>query len=291
MMVVFTTHTKGHALGYFLVRGMMVIFAGTLVDVFIWKIIPFMTADVLYLIGLSLPLAYLFLKIRTLPRWAFVVLILGVTPILQNILRYTDYPAEYSLWGEPTAFVANPTSIFNHWVIDGWFPIFPWLGFSFLGVNLALLRWKSNSNSFKKNITLWLGISLLILGIVIWVFHPTSLSTRDGYSELFYPPTLAYIIAAVGIIVVLFWSVDRSVSVILYRPLQALGESALFMYMLHLAIIEYILIPLWPRQSFQAFLLIYIGLAFFLILIAVGLKALKTTWKDRPYVIRFLLGG
>lgn len=291
MMVAFTTQTKGHTLKYFLVRGMMIIIAGVLVDMLIWRVYPFMTVDVLYLIGLSIPLAYLFLHLNTLSRWVLVISIFVVTPILQNVLGYTDYPTEFYLWGEPTAIVANQTNIFNHWVIDGWFPIFPWLGFSLLGVNLALLRWKSQSDSFGKNITFLIGICILIFGSIIWRFYPGSLLTREGYSELFYPPTIGYVMSAVGMIVVLFSIVDWRPSVILYKPLQALGKSALFIYILHLALIEYIIAPLWSEQTFQSFLLIYIVLSFFLILIAYGLKVLKTIWKDRPFMIRFLLGS
>jgi hypothetical protein len=40
----------------------------------------------------------------------------------------------------------------------------------------------------------------------------------------------------------------------------------------------------------QSFLFIYLGLSFFLILISYGLRILKSNWKDRPFIIQFLLG-
>jgi uncharacterized membrane protein len=291
MMVAFTTQTKGHELKYFLARGMMIVAIGVLIDVFIWKIYPFMTVDVLYLIGISLPIAYLFLNLNTRSQWVIIVSIFLVTPILQNILGYTDYPTEFYLSGEQTVIAENQTNILNHWMVDGWFPIFPWLGFSLLGVGLANLRWKYKSHTtFGKKTTFLTGIGFLAFGSIIWWLYPSKLLVRAGYSELFYPPTIGYIISAIGLIIVLFTLVDYR-SVIAYKPLQALGESALFMYIMHLALIQYVIAPTWSEENPQTFLLIYVVLSSFLISIAYGLRALKTKWKERPFVIRVLLGG
>ena len=291
MMVVFTAHTKGHGLKYFLLRGIMIITVGALIDVLIWKIYPFTTVDVLYLIGISLPLAFLFRRLDTLPRWIIVISIFLITPLLQIILGYTYYPTEFNLSGEQTIVIENQTSILNHWVVDGWFPIFPWLGFSLLGVNLAVLRWNRAHTTFGKNTIFLIGICIMAFGGIIWRFYPGSLLTRAGYSELFYSPTIGYTMTAIGLIVILFSIVDRKPLINAYKPLQALGESALLMYILHLALIEYIIAPIKPEQNFQTFLLIYIVLSFLLISIAYGLRALKTFWKNRPFIIRFLLGS
>ncbi len=292
MMVTLTSKTKDHTLKYFFVRGVIIMIVGALIDVLIWKIYPFTSFDVLYLIGISIPLAYLSIRLNTLSRWVIVIFIFVFTPFLQKILGYTDYPTEFYLWGGQTIMVANQTKIFNHWLIDGWFPLFPWLGFSLLGVNLALLRWKSQSHTtFGKSAIFLIGISILFFGSIIWKFYPESLLIRDGYSELFYPPTIGYVLSSIGLIVILFSVVDRRPSVTLYKPLQALGNSALFMYILHLALIEYIISPIWSEENLQTFLVIYIALLFSLLVIAYGLRILKTYWRKKPFLVRFLLGS
>lgn len=289
MMVALTTQTKGHNLKYFLVRGMLVIAVGALIDVLIWKIYPFTTVDVLYLIGISLPLAYLFLRLNTPSQCLIVISIFFFTPFLQNIFGYADYPTEFFFpSGVLTIIIENQTNILNHWLVDGWFPIFPWLGFSLLGVILANLRLKYKT--FGGSVFFLTGIFFLVSGSVIWYFYPGKFLTRAGYSEVFYPPTLGYIISAVGLIVLLFFIVDYKHSVIIYNPLQALGESALFMYILHLSLIEYVIVPIWSKVNFQTFLLFYIALSLLLILIAYGLRFFKVKWKDHPFIIRFLLG-
>jgi uncharacterized membrane protein len=295
MMVASTAQTKGHGWKYFLLRGAMIMMVGVFVDVVIWNgVCPFVDVDVLYLIGLSVPLAFLYLRLGKSSQWVVIVLIFLLTPFLQKILGYTEYVNPIYLWGEQIKAVPvkTQTNIFNHWIVDGWFPIFPWLGFSLLGVKFAHQRWKYQTfDTFGKKSILLLGLGILTIGIMIWWLYPGSLLTREEASELFYPPTVGYIITTIGLILTLFYIVDRKPSLFIYNPLRSMGESSLFMYVLHIPLIEYVISPTWSEQSVQIFMLIYIGFLFFLILLAYGLRVLKSTWRDRPFIIRFLVGG
>ena len=276
MMVTFTKQTKGYKLKYFLLRGFMIIMIGALVDTLIWKIYPFMSFEVLYLIGTSIPLAYLFSYLSSVPRWIITIFIFLITPVLQNALGYTDYPSEYYLWGEKVAEVSHETGILNRWIIDGWFPLFPWLGFSFIGINLAFYRWKNLSSRITRgNKNFLIGIVILTLGIALWWYHPGSMMIRDGYLELFYPPTLGYVTSAIGFILVFMWIVDMNNELVFYKPLEALGESALFMYILHLALIEHVITSLWPEEDLKTVLLNYGVLICLLIALAYGLRFLN----------------
>ena len=69
-----------------------------------------------------------------------------------------------------------------------------------------------------------------------WIFYLLNESLFDGYSDLFYPPTLGYILTACGLIVIVFAGVDWRPSLVVYRPLRVLGEAPLLMYVLHLAL-------------------------------------------------------
>ena len=290
MMVALTTQTKGHDFNYFLTRGLLIMAVGALIDMLIWKIYPFTTVDVLYLIGISLPLAYLFQRLNSLFQWLIVISIFLLTPLLQNIFGYADYPTEFFFpSGELTIVIENQTNIINHWLTDGWFPIFPWLGFSLLGVILANLRLKYKT--FGGTFIFLIGIFTLIFGIIIWDFYPVNFLIRAGYSEVFYPPEPGYIISAIGLIVLLFFIFDYKPSVIIYDPLQALGESALFMYILHLSLIEYVIVPVWSKVNFQTFLGIYISLSLLLILTAYILRFCKAKWKNHSFISRFLIGN
>jgi uncharacterized membrane protein len=296
MMVVLTSRTRAHGLRYFMLRGGMLVAVGVLIDILIWNIYPFTTFDVLYLIGISLPIAYLFLRLNSSVRWIAIILIFALTPILHTVLGYAAYPTEINLLGQQTVVVVNETGIFNHWLVDGWFPVFPWLAFSLLGVNLGELRWSQQRDShtihsFGSNLILLVGVAVLSIGAILWWLYPGSLLTRAGYSELFYPPTTGYAITAIGVIIILFSIVDRRPSFSGYRPLRVLGEFSLLIYILHLALIEYIINLVWGEVDLQTFLLIYVALSVFIVLIAYWLRKMKERAKHRHFIVRFLFGA
>lgn len=295
MMVAYTAQTKGHGWKHFLLRGSLIMMVGVFVDVVIWNgVFPFVDVDILYLIGLSIPLSFLYLRLGAVSQWGLIVLIFLLTPFLQKILGYTEYVNPIFLWGGQikTVPVKTETGILNHWIVDGWFPIFPWLAFSLLGVKFAHQRWKYHTlDIFSSKTVFYLGLSVVILGGVIWWLYPGSLLIREDAIELFYPPTIGYIVTALGLILVLFCIVVQQPSLFLYGPLQPLGESSLFMYVIHIPLIEYVISSIWSEQKVGSFLMIYVGTSVFLILIAFGLRVLKRKWKGRSFLMRFLLGG
>lgn len=262
MMVAFTTQTRGHGLKYFLFRGTLLIIVGLIIEVFMLGGYPFMFFQILYLIGVSLPIAYLFSHLGATLRWLTVIIFFLSYPLIQETLKPAD-------------------PVIHRFIVDGWFPIFPWLGFSLLGVNLAYLRWKPSSNAAMWKNFAFSGIGISAFGGFIWwlTFH--------YYSW----PSVGYVISAVGVILMLFPLVDYKPSLILYKPLQALGESSLFMYILHLSLLYYIVAPTWSEVNLETFLMIYMTISSFMVLVAYGLRGLKRRWKNRPFIVRFFIGS
>ena len=291
MMVVYTARKKEHGFSYYLLRGLALVLIGVLVDI-IHLVIPFMTVDVLYLIGISLPIVYLFQRLEREFRWFIMICLFLMTPLLQGILGYTSTPVALYLWGVPTAVISDPTSVLNHWIIDGYFPIFPWLGFALFGVNLGSLRWerKTGTSFAQSKVALW-GIATLVTGCVLWMLYPGSLLVREGYSELFYPPTLGYIVTTLGLILVLFSVVDRKPDAPFFEPFRMLGESALAIYVLHLIIIRWVIGLILVPQPFGWFVFAYVVLMAHLFAVAYGLRKLKARWKNRPVIWKFILAG
>jgi peptidoglycan/LPS O-acetylase OafA/YrhL len=135
------------------------------------------------------------------------------------------------------------------------------------------------------------GLAALAVGAALFWRFPGELYVRRGYSELFYPPTIGYLLVAVGVIVLAFAVADRRPDFAVYAPLRALGQCALFMYVVHLAVIDFILSPLFPESPLPRFLVVYLVTAAALIGVAYGVRWLKKRWPNRPYLVRFLLGG
>jgi len=98
MMVALSCRIKNHALSYFIVRGGFVVVVAALLDLLVRGSVPLIDTDVLYLIGISLPLAYLFLSLSLRARAGIIAGILVATPLLQSLAGYNPLPLQLSLF-------------------------------------------------------------------------------------------------------------------------------------------------------------------------------------------------
>ncbi|HQH52243.1 MAG TPA: hypothetical protein PKY01_07440 [Candidatus Hydrogenedentes bacterium] len=73
-------------------------------------------------------------------------------------------------------------------------------------------------------------------------------------------------------------------------PLQALGEAPLFMYVLHLAIGEYVILPLFGARPLLQFLAIQVVLMVLMIAAAYGLRRVRDRWTSLPLLVRCIMG-
>ncbi len=311
-MVTFTQTRKKYNFSHYLMRGGLLLVIASLLDSLNFGDYPLISFDVLYLIAFSIPLSFGFHQLKLLPQVVIVTVIVMITPLLQKLLGYTDLPIDVPIFPEKERtidFIAEIPTIFKHWLIDGWFPLFPWLSFSFIGVILARLR--QEFPSFASQRFILSGLACFFGGLTIWfvelqnlntntglapympLFQFHKLLTRDGYSEMFYPPTIGYCLVAIGLILLLFVLVDGSNKLPLYKPLEILGQCSLFMYLLHYTIIEKILSKVVPKELLPIgqFLLVYLTFMIILMLVAWGVSILKQQWQKPPYIVKFILGG
>ncbi len=314
LMVAFTQQHKNYHFSHYLQRGGLLLLTACLFDMFCFGGYPLLGFDVLYLIAISIPLAFWFHKLKVLPQYAIVTAIIILTPILQKWLGYNpEMPTAIPLFpGEEAVSFSLPTVV-KHWLIDGWFPLFPWLGFSFIGVILAQLR--AEFTSFVHPRFLLAGVISLLIGLATWftelkhlttatnlspyvpLFAFEKLAIRGGeteyYSEMFYPPTIGYCLVALGLILLLFFLVDWRPRLPIYQPLALLGQCSLFMYLLHYSLVYHVIDRLVPEESLPMgqFLLVYLAFMVFLVAVAAGVSWLKQKWHKPPYLVKFVLGG
>jgi len=234
------SYRRGARLSRQLIRMGLLFVVGATIDVLFWRIRPFTTVDVLYCIALALPLCHLF--VSRLPSWARWPLVLGVfaaTPLLQRWLGYADYPTEYTIWGKLVMDVDNQTSIFNHWIIDGWFPIFPWVGFALLGSVLGARRWDTRRPTGRDElIAVAAGAGLLLLGVALGWPDPAARSIlRLNAGGAFMPPDVGYVSASIGSVLLLLALCDRIPASRARDPLILLGMAPLFLYISHYPLI------------------------------------------------------
>ncbi len=257
MMVSFASDKGNRRAAYFSKRTVMLLILGALLDAFVVGIYPFMTFDVLYLIGISMFLTYLFGKIKPGMKYVIIILIFAAAPLLQKVFGYYKVPLEMYLWESGRNASISPGRILRQWLIDGWFPIFPWLGFAFLGS----IGWdiRRKYKSFSNLPVIFTGLIILITGEILWNIYPGQLYIRNGYSELFYPPTPGFIITSIGIIIILFYIIDLKNDLSIYTPFSILGRHSLQIYVIHLVLIG-ILGKIFGPQNMSVFLMLYAGI-------------------------------
>src|SRR6185295_19217245 len=108
----------------------------------------FESFDVLYLIGLALPFAALCLALDVRFHALLGALILALTPFVRDKLGYGP------LLDDP-----EPWPVWRRLLVDGWFPVFPWLGVALLGAAASRVR-----ESFSARAQIGLGVALVAFG-------------------------------------------------------------------------------------------------------------------------------
>lgn len=172
--------------------------------------------------------------------------------------------------------------------MDGWFPVFPWLGVGILGAALGAFRQEHGLAVFARKVA-WLGALLLATGVVIlWMTAPEH-RTSAGFAELFYPPTLGVLFATLGPELCLIVLLSGGVRSRTWRALAVYGRAALAMYVAHLAIIAFVLKPWFEHESLLTFGAVYLAHAVVLWWLALAIRRL---WPaPRSFWGRLLLGS
>jgi uncharacterized membrane protein len=273
---------------YYFARGAFILFLGIFIDVVAWGILPLTTVDVLYLLGLGLPIAAALLRSKSRVLLGVVAVILVATPILQEKFGYADYPNEWMLSGKLEN--AANTPVIQHWFIDGWFPLFPWLSYLIVGAVVGKWRWaKGEQWTFRDRTFVLPALGLLLIGAVLWWFDPGKMLSRHGFSELFYPPTVGFVLFSWGTVgmILLFMDMVKAPAF-----LTLLGQCSMLMYVAHALVIGKAYSDYWENKaSEERFLLLYFVLMVVLIAIAWSAKWLKRRWSPMPWWSHWILGG
>ncbi|MFN6038270.1 MAG: heparan-alpha-glucosaminide N-acetyltransferase domain-containing protein [Bacteroidota bacterium] len=274
---------------YFFQRGTLTILVAAILDVFAWHVLPFSSFDVLYVIGLSIILNYIIFQINLWFHLSIALIFILVSPIAQNIFGYNNSPFEIMISDDNLLQTWIEGPFIRNFLIEGWFPIFPWLGISFMGSFCGRFFYKSGAKNRERLFSYFGGI-LLTIGGSFWLLTNPKLITRSGYSELFYPPTLPYLITYLGLILFILGSHKFLLPKFMKQILAVFGQSSLLMYILHSFLIAYFFSVNFEPCSFIKFIQLYLVHAFILWWIAKFIQAMRPNLKNYPFIIRYLTG-
>ena len=222
---------------HFLKRMVFLMALGVAIDLLAWQIRPFTSCEVLYAIGVYLPLTYLALKYLKHGPLALAVLVVAATPALQTCLGYSAYPLEWDLSGGLVHPVLHTASVWRHWLVDGWFPVFPWLGMMLLGSWIEHQRIQQDAGNPGAGFGL-VGTAFIGLGLKLWWPIQPGLVVRLQVGGAFMPPPLGYLLWGTGTFLALLylsWPVRGAVYL---APLRRFGRYPLLGYGFHLLVIQ-----------------------------------------------------
>lgn len=283
-------------LHYFLIRGLFLITIGTLVDIAAWHIVPLLGMDVLYLIGVSLPLVYLISLFSLRIILIIALALFALTFFAQHIIGYTKNVTYISLEDLHLLTGLELKKIVQHVFLDGWFPFLPWFGYSVVGLALSKWRWKPDGNirNFAFPAYAAAGSSLVLTGLFMTQLSSTQAHTRENFLEMFYPPTTGFVLFSLGVIVLLIALID-SIQVLKHNPFLALfGEASLFMYIAHSLMIGRLYEPFGPltiMHSQTEYWLAYAAMVLLLFICGTWLKKWRKRHPQVPIAVKWVLGS
>lgn len=284
---------RGSSIGHFVKMGLFLLAVASLLDLGNDFSAPLINFDVLYLIGVSLPLAALAVRLPKKILIALIVAIIFVTPVLHLVFGYT-LPVKQELTKH--AFDLRTLNEAIHRIlIDGWFPIFPWLSFALIGVLIGKLRYAAfpKIDYFQQKKYVITTVLLLIMSAILWILEPGLHVIREGYIELFYPTVPGFVIFTTSFlmgVLILLPSITQTIN---WRYIQVLGEASLFMYIFHLIIIDWVFMRFSPMPYGWLYTFLYLILMVVMIIIGLFLQYLKSkpSYKSMPYIVKRLFGG
>ncbi len=268
MMVAKTAHIQPPE--HYLKRGAGILILAAAINVFIHQVSPFQNIEILYLIGLGIPITYLMNNLKT-----SIVLFLNLFIFLITAILQFYFPFDFML--------AKTYPAWQLWIVTGWFPLFPWIGIMSIGLIFYKLYEK---NKLFYDSTVWLTmIGMFLVGILLLRYvYPNMPTTPNGYQELFYPPTLSFVCIAIPVVwmILTFLNLNKITTFLFFvsKPLTLLGQHSLALYTLHLFFIFWIIGPyFYPLRSMPVFWGIYFVHIFILIIIAYVLSLFRPKIK------------
>jgi uncharacterized membrane protein len=254
------------------------------IDIVIWEIIPLYTFDVLYCIAATLFFNGI-VRYTHQRQIALIVFTLISYSALHYAFPYSNEITELTL--DEADSINIPIAI-QQATITGWFPLFPWMAFGFLGRLYGKNLDKIDPILHKFRSTLLICLPLAVL----MGYRDSQIPMRMGYIEVFYPPSVFYLLLAFLWIAVLLSYKNRITKLKPSNFFLTLGKSSLLIYMIHAAVNHHFIEPKNIRLNFAGYsiLIALLLLLFHFIATLHQLFKQHKYYRSCPIIIRKIFG-
>jgi peptidoglycan/LPS O-acetylase OafA/YrhL len=173
-------------------------------------------------------------------------------------------------------------------VLDGWFPLLPWLSVLLAGYIFGGAKLEAQYNH------LFIFSSCVLFAVYAISFYLTEQiqPLRNNYSELFYPINFHYLTYLLAITFALIYLINSDAVKI--NILAKLGQYSLSIYLLHTILIKFIFTYLSPSLDGMKWpynLVLLLAIYFITIIYSMHADRIKKTFNGRySKVLTFLIG-
>jgi uncharacterized membrane protein len=249
-------------------RGMFVFVLGFAVNIFIWLPPQTFIWDILTLLGASALILTAVRNWRPGTLVAISILILVASPPLRELSHYESY------WvGTSFDYEFNLTEVLLGFLLNGYFPLLPWLVFPLIGFALGQYFYPHDADeeaSLPLIIPL-LGTLLVAVALIGVLFEPYvpewfAKYYANDWPEDFYPATTVFVIFFLGGTILCLWVLNHAID--LNRRITGTGRVLTFFrlysyfamttYVVHLAAHIW---PMWIAATWEqkASIQFYVG--------------------------------
>lgn len=285
----YVSFCKKNSIGMKLKQVILLFISSVFIDVVIWDILPFQTFDVLYLIATSILINVLILIFNWKIKLIFAILIIIITPFLISKFNYqfSNEELKFNYIFDSKFKIADLFKC-RRFLIDGWFPVFPWIAISIIG-NVAA----NKSELIGKFIGTFKWLIIVLFFICLYfVFNQKVQLIRKEYMEIFYPAYPLFLsLSLLFILLLIYTSEQLNYNLKFVILFCTLGRNSLFVYMLHLIIISNLINVISPSKIENNVLLSLI----ILITVFISSNTLELIQKNKkldfiPYYLKKIFG-
>ena len=191
-------------------RGLFFLCFNFLFTVVVWSPQFLFDCDILAFIGLALLILYSMRSLSAVTMILIISAILLASPPLRSVSDYANH------WDVYKEYTHNFTikDVMLGVLLNGHFPLLPWLVFPLSGFVMANLFLSRNARQAARGMTLpMVGASLFILPAINCPQQERELECYYKAWTLFYPATTTFVVSVLGIVILLFWALHRWVDV------------------------------------------------------------------------------
>lgn len=280
--------TNKHPYSYFLKRALFIIGLAVLIDIGIHQKIPFHEFDILYLIGFSMPIVVLALRLNSYVLFLIVAGIFLASELARWNFGYTPIPHHEGLSVHTLmSYISNPN--IKQWLINGDFPLLPWTGVMlFGGLTGKLYVASKDANYFQSKLFISMVVGMILVGILLVISSPRpEFYVAKGYAELFYPAYTGVVICLASLTMILL-TLSNYIQHIKF--LGELGRSSLAIYAFHLILIALAAVIFGVITSLPAYFLLFFCLFVLVYCFSHLLVKFKNKHSKLPTLVAWLIG-